>query len=651
MNKPYRSLLAAVLALYWASCAPGQDEGNLSADTRGVALEGPISVRDMGDWSVISGCSAWCVFSYHFWVDLAVRNDAYSKHVGILWTRDGWQTVHTAHARYERSLGDGWEVWGIDVEAGDFGGPSGPPEVEFATFVTMNGTTSWDTYNNYHVRHGVTRDRPVTLVSSEVRYQGGTGAILVGLARVLDMAYDKEVTVRYSTDDWATWEDSEASWAGEDTWELRIEGLGVEDLPDEVEFALRYRADGEEHWDNNGGENYRHRLAPSLQPAEFNGYQSSPATGTIGGIVRYRASFETDIPIEGMRVRLDDGDWSDGSELVFTTLGLEDGEHHVGFEVSLEGGYRDRGTIDFVVENTVQPIESWAPFGEDTNDVEALTVDPLGRVVLVGPEGRVLRYGSFGDDSEPVVLGVFPGEHADFINQIAVDAEGRIYGLLLHWSESALFRLLPDGSLDGEFGEAGRIDLRGRYVDGETLCLGDLAVAHGGFYLSDICHRRVVGFDSEGVVTGIASFAHEWPPGGNRTRLHHDGDSLWVLHDGASDVLVQLRDDAEGLEVVREAEVEMHPCLGGLALNYIGGLTRDSDGVLWTLDGRGRVVALSDDGAILGAWFAGSEFSGYYFPDRDFLGGLRSPTDIVALGDGTVAALASQPGMVRFSLR
>lgn len=85
---------------------------------------------------------------------------------------------------------------------------------------------------------------------------------LVGTVKVRNLAYDKEVVVRTSSDCWSTHEDVHCIYVEQpgapalilyDTFRFRLT-LPVES--NVIEFCVRYRTDGTEFWDNNDGKNY-----------------------------------------------------------------------------------------------------------------------------------------------------------------------------------------------------------------------------------------------------------------------------------------------------------------------------------------------------------------------------------------------------------
>uniref|UniRef100_A0A8C9WAA1 Protein phosphatase 1 regulatory subunit 3D n=1 Tax=Scleropages formosus TaxID=113540 RepID=A0A8C9WAA1_SCLFO len=93
---------------------------------------------------------------------------------------------------------------------------------------------------------------------------------IVGTAQVLNLAFEKDVSARYSFTDWKSSAESKASWVG------TVRGAGAADGPASdvfrfrlpvppfilqpgavLEFAVRFRIAGAEFWDNNDGRNYR----------------------------------------------------------------------------------------------------------------------------------------------------------------------------------------------------------------------------------------------------------------------------------------------------------------------------------------------------------------------------------------------------------
>jgi hypothetical protein len=146
-----------VFALIVGGCAVDEpvevSRGPLNAKADEViAPAGPITVTAGGQWGRKVFCPSpdpsTCQIERNFWVDIAIRNDAYDKRVGIVWIdtvrEDPAGPWHVATATYEHALDQPYEQWGIDATAGVYGAIEPNPHIRFAAFVEMNGQTYWD---------------------------------------------------------------------------------------------------------------------------------------------------------------------------------------------------------------------------------------------------------------------------------------------------------------------------------------------------------------------------------------------------------------------------------------------------------------------------------------------------------------------------
>lgn len=96
------------------------------------------------------------------------------------------------------------------------------------------------------------RVRRDTVVLESIREEPRS---LHGIVRVFNLAYNKEVVIRWTHDSWRTSHDTCCVFCSNDgetdrfAFELPING-------DDVSFAIRYRVESGEFWDNNRGANY-----------------------------------------------------------------------------------------------------------------------------------------------------------------------------------------------------------------------------------------------------------------------------------------------------------------------------------------------------------------------------------------------------------
>ena len=90
------------------------------------------------------------------------------------------------------------------------------------------------------------------VVLESVRDEPG---MIRGVVRVANVAFHKEVTIRWTHDYWRTYHDTHAIYCANDgatdrfAFELPING-------DQIEFAIWFRCNNCDYWDNNRGKNY-----------------------------------------------------------------------------------------------------------------------------------------------------------------------------------------------------------------------------------------------------------------------------------------------------------------------------------------------------------------------------------------------------------
>ncbi|XP_076124289.1 protein phosphatase 1, regulatory subunit 3Db isoform X1 [Alosa pseudoharengus] len=92
---------------------------------------------------------------------------------------------------------------------------------------------------------------------------------IIGTAQVLNLAFEKEVTVHYSFTDWKSTAETKASWVAAassdrpgqpeaDVFRFRLPVPPFILQPGAtLEFAIRFQVMRAEYWDNNGGNNYK----------------------------------------------------------------------------------------------------------------------------------------------------------------------------------------------------------------------------------------------------------------------------------------------------------------------------------------------------------------------------------------------------------
>lgn len=87
---------------------------------------------------------------------------------------------------------------------------------------------------------------------------------LMGTVKVKNLAFDKEVVIRVSTDSWTTHEDVHCSFVDQPVHQQMLTNLydtfrfslTLPAKSNVIEFCVRYRTNGSEFWDNNSSKNY-----------------------------------------------------------------------------------------------------------------------------------------------------------------------------------------------------------------------------------------------------------------------------------------------------------------------------------------------------------------------------------------------------------
>jgi len=96
-------------------------------------------------------------------------------------------------------------------------------------------------------------------VSLENAFMSG-GSVICGVVRVLNISFQKSVTVRWTVNDWNTVTDTMCEYVqgssvgNTDKFSFRLQ-VGNLPVGSRVQFCLRFDCEGE-HWDSNGGGNY-----------------------------------------------------------------------------------------------------------------------------------------------------------------------------------------------------------------------------------------------------------------------------------------------------------------------------------------------------------------------------------------------------------
>ncbi|SEL22167.1 Carbohydrate/starch-binding module (family 21) [Aquimarina amphilecti] len=264
MRKIY-IMLSVILGLY--SCTSDID----TVDSEMESIE--LSSKDDSD--NVKLLSAWTAnrsspvqINYQRKFKVKVKNLAYQKEVAIHHqTNDGnWLDIPLS---YEQSIGDDEEIWVGEVT----------PDYEifntdFVVKYTVNGEIYWDNNKgeNYSmlVNAGgyLSPDKSVEVNKSFTRFAGTSFAINVNAKR--DYGATGTVEVVYTTDSWVTKNTVPLTYQryfrvgyahyimspNQFDVDIYSTSIRVSEEVQAIEFAVIYKVNGQEYWDNNYGNNY-----------------------------------------------------------------------------------------------------------------------------------------------------------------------------------------------------------------------------------------------------------------------------------------------------------------------------------------------------------------------------------------------------------
>lgn len=153
-------------------------------------------------------------------------------------------------ATYLTNLDDNTEIWKAAI--------SGNVITEFAIKYIGDNQTYWDNNNgnNYSLNSSILGTAKVK--AERTSYQSPDSYNIVAVVK--NLAYNKIVKVRYTQDNWATYQDADLSYAssisGTDSERWSTTLNLDENKMDDFHYCIYYQVNGQTYWDNNFGENY-----------------------------------------------------------------------------------------------------------------------------------------------------------------------------------------------------------------------------------------------------------------------------------------------------------------------------------------------------------------------------------------------------------
>ncbi|GMQ58478.1 carbohydrate-binding protein [Vallitalea sediminicola] len=200
------------------------------------------------------------VYTYYTTGYIYVNNLNSNKNVSVHYTYDGINWLEQP-ATYFKTLTNGSEVWVYRT-------PDHPYQVirdctyncRFVINYEVNGDTYWDNNNgnDYFLQYSNNRyNAPYILSKSVVMLNYPLNAYHPSCSNYIylkDLGLNKSVKVRYTSDNWLTYNEIKASHY--QSFDNDVEEWHF-DLDDKYEFAIGYTVNGVTYWDNNFEENYK----------------------------------------------------------------------------------------------------------------------------------------------------------------------------------------------------------------------------------------------------------------------------------------------------------------------------------------------------------------------------------------------------------
>lgn len=269
MKKNY--FIVLILAILFAACSKESNEelvGKVNTETLSQKGTGAMVILHQANLETPAGTSSYKAVGF-----IKVKNVAYTKQVIVRYRIASGAWVD-ASASYFTTLDDGNEIWKFATASTPFSRYN-MPVIEFCFKYHVNGVDYWDNNsgNNYKMYGGVGYEfvndfllGGETMVDAKVLLQGGptTGYSIAFWGYVQNIAYSKEVTLVYTTDNWVTSKRARATYAAVNPGQPNVEIWKNTNIPltgfvsgtTKVQAAVVYKANGVEMWDNNFKKNY-----------------------------------------------------------------------------------------------------------------------------------------------------------------------------------------------------------------------------------------------------------------------------------------------------------------------------------------------------------------------------------------------------------
>ena len=219
---------------------------NISGNnTTAKASSNPVKMYYKDHYSVKYG---YLQYSVYIQID---ANSAANKEVYVHHSlRKGFDDIWVdTEAKFLTKLDSNTEIWVADIAGYETG--------DFVIKYIGDGVTYWDNNNgNNYTKSDIVGSACVKAFRRDTNHTCTIKAV------VKNLAYEKHVKVRYTLDNWNTYQDVPMSYVNSDygvngeLWSVGL-NLSLEQInSDGFHFCICYEVNGQTYWDNNFGQNY-----------------------------------------------------------------------------------------------------------------------------------------------------------------------------------------------------------------------------------------------------------------------------------------------------------------------------------------------------------------------------------------------------------
>ena len=236
LNKTFKKIFAAIMVVAMICSVINIFSNKITAN----ASTNPVQMYCTDHYFDKYGISSYTVY-----IQIAA-NSAGSKAVYVHHSSyyDGWTDTE---ANFFTKLDDNTEIWKADI--------SGVATNEFVIKYVGDGNIYWDNNNGQNYNSSdIIGAANVKALRRNYYYRNSIRAV------VKNLGYEKHVKVRYTLDNWQTYQDADMSYVDSnygvngELWSVDLD-LDQDNL-DGFQFCICYEVNGQTYWDNNFGANY-----------------------------------------------------------------------------------------------------------------------------------------------------------------------------------------------------------------------------------------------------------------------------------------------------------------------------------------------------------------------------------------------------------